>query len=510
MVKNVEKIICVDKEFFNKARLIIKDTSDLILDENKDKYLIEEKDFKKVFKELSKILKDKEMHTSLNIKGADLSRYNDLKNKCNEIKYNYIRDNFEDIKTKEIDVEQLLILYVELFEEIENILNIKQIINQIEAELNEIKSNNLSDNINSYVIRFKSLVNNGGLIGEYINLKKELDLIIKKSYEDNIASNFIEDKKVYLVKNEGKVSILTSNNLDDFTYGYIYSPSSIKSVISKNNKGFVSFNSFNSESCTIELNDEKPIATYAVTLGEKDINPNYNKAMNLNVSYNTPFIEIDKPLSGMNDDRFRELINNLLTDKNMDVKDKDESYYDAFLPFIEKFNRLKQREYYSSQVINEFDFYFNYIFSQRYLDIKVLLDERLGIENIRTIFENNIYYDFNIFRNEKTNKTKIKKFVDMFYEYRLDRILNNVYPGINVILEELNNSSNDKIEKIIDIINSSTCHDSWLLSQKIKPAHIKPSIQNKSEQKKENKNNSEDIVWFFPLPIVEQEFTRHK
>ena len=74
MEKNIDKIICVNKDLFNKARLITKNTADLTLDETKDKYLIEESDFKKVFDQLYKTLRDKQIHTSLNVSGADLSR----------------------------------------------------------------------------------------------------------------------------------------------------------------------------------------------------------------------------------------------------------------------------------------------------------------------------------------------------------------------------------------------------------------------------------------------------
>lgn len=511
MAKNIDKIICVNKDLFNKARLITKNTADLTLDETKDKYLIEESDFKKVFDQLYKTLRDKQIHTSLNVSGADLSRYNELSSRCDEIKYNKIRNNFDDIKSKDIDLEELLGLYVDLYEEIENISKIKLIIEQIKSELNEIRFNNLSDNINSYVIRFNSLIRDGALLEDYLRLRKELDLIIKKTYEEALTSTLSDDKKVYIVECNGKTSIMNKSNINMFSYGYIYSPSSIEKVTNKSNKGFVSFDNYNMDTDTITLNDEKPIAVFAVTYGEHEINPNYIKAINLNAPSGVPFKEIDITLYPTFNEDYSKLINNLLIDKGLDVGEKDKDYYDKFGVFTKEFQKLKIKDYYSSQVINIFDFYFNAIFSQRYLEVSNLLDQRLEIRDIKAVLECNIYYDCNIFRSGDCTKTKIKEFISKFYEYRYNELLNKAYPGISIILDALGNASDEKIEEIKKLINSSSCHDSWLISQKIKSMNKKqPQVIVNKDTKPEIKDEQERTIWFYSFLKSNDSYSRHK
>ena len=109
--------------------------------------------------------------------------------------------------------------------------------------------------------------------------------------------------------------------------------------------------------------------------------------------------------------------------------------------------------------------------SQRFLDLSLLLNGRYSPQNIKLIINNNIYYDFSIFRNTKTNKTKLKQFVKHFSDYKDNKLLNEAFPGICDILEELTNASVDKYEDVVRIINDESCHDSWLLYNCISPKH---------------------------------------
>ena len=473
MDKYIEQIVCINKDLFNKLRLLTSNSSDLPLDENNKDYLVSKSIYDKLLNTFNSLLKKLESETILPVKGASLDRYNKLKNKYNSIIYGKIRNDFDKLGSTKIDEEKLLELKIELYEEINKIKQVPTYIKQIEKELKEIKDNNLSININSYYIRFSKLINNGGLLEEYISFKEELDLIIRKTYIDNINSSVKDDKNIYLVSNEGKIKILLPNNIDDFTYGFVYSPKSIKAVKCKGNNAFVSFNNIDYNSYSIELNDDDPIATYAVTYGEMDINPNYVKAQNLYSVKGIPFIELDKTKfieKGKID--IKGLIDNLLSDKGIPVKDKDEDYYELYLPFFIEYQNMKHDgSVDKGKVINLFDFYFDAITSQRFLDLSLLLNGRYSPQNIKLIINNNIYYDFSIFRNTKTNKTKLKQFVKHFSDYKDNKLLNEAFPGICDILEELTNASVDKYEDVVRIINDESCHDSWLLYNCISPKH---------------------------------------
>ena len=473
MDKCIEQIVCINKELFNKLRLLTSNSSDLPLDENSKDYLVSKSIFDKLIYEFNKLFKKQESETILPIKGASLEKYNELKNKYDSIVYGKIRNDFDKLGSTKIDEEKLLELKIEIYEETNKLKQIPTYIKQIEKELKEIKDNNLSVNINSYIIRFNKLINDGGLFEEYVSFKEELDLIIRKTYVDNINSDIKDDKNIYLVSNEGKIKILSSDNIDEFTYGFIYNPKSIKSVTCKYNNVFVSFNNVDYDSYSIELNGDDPIATYAVTFGEMDINPNYVKAQNLYSIKGLPFIELDKTRFLKRENvEIKGLIDNLLSDKGTPVKDKDDSYYNLYLPFFAEYQNMKHdNSTDKGKIINLFDFYFDAIMSQKFLDLSFLLNGRYSSQTIKAIIDNNIYYDFSIFRSSSTNKTKLKRFVNHFYDYKDNRLLNEAFPGICDILEELIDSSENRYEEIVKIINSESCHDSWLISNYIRPKH---------------------------------------
>lgn len=488
MVKSVENIICVNKDLFNRILLITGSTSDLCLDDNEDSYLIGKSVYDKVVNNFKKLLKEKEHESFKSIKGASLERYNELTDEYESIKYNYIRNDFNKIKNDKINEEKILEISVKIYEEIENIKKIPSYINEIRKELKEIKEEKISENINSYMIRFRKLINDGGLVEDYINLKSELDSVLKKTYTDEINAFYGDSKSLYIVKNEGQVRLLDTSYLNGFTYGVIYSANSIKRITNKNSDTFVGFNRCDFNSCNIELNDDKPIAIYCVTYGERSINPNYVAAKNIYVQKNTPFIEFDKTLY-MSDGEYsiNELINNLLIDCNLGVvvdNNKPQAYYNLYLPFFEKFKELKFGSYDESKVINKFDKYRHFIHDQKYLDINNLLSSGLEKEDIKDILSINIYLDFNIFREGKTNKTKIKQFENYFYDKRNNEILNGIYPGLDVILNEIHEASHTRLEEIIKKVSDSPCHDSWLIRNLIKPEH-----ELKKEELKETTSN---------------------
>lgn len=483
MSSSIDKIVCISKELFNHLRLIVMDTSDVYLDENKDSYLVEYKLLNGLIKKLDVLLKNKERDVLTNTKGMDLSRYDQLKDELEKMKYEMIRDKHNLIKTQsKFNEEKQLELKVKMYDELIKLQQIPLLILQINDELKEIKSSELSDNFNSYMIRYKSLVINGAYFEDYDSLKKELDLIIKKTYIDNISCDVSDGKNIFIVKENSRVSILSSDNVNNFHYGFIYSSNSICNVSNNQNKSFITFSDAVYSNCEITINEDKPIAVYAVTLGEKSINPNYQKAMSLHQNDAIPLVEIDKTkFLNSSDVDIKELIDNLLEDKGLKITNKDSSFYGLFKNFYNKFDLLKTKEYDESRIINLFDFSFNMIFSQRYIEnINNVLDERLGIENIKDILENNIYFDFNIFRNDKTNKSKIDKFFTVFYPVKDNGLLNNVYPGINSILDMLSKATEEKTKEIIDIINHAPCRDSWLISQLIKPSHTRTNTKQPS------------------------------
>ena len=475
MGKSLDSIICISKNIFDKILMITNNSSDLCIDDSNDKYLIESSIYNNVIKDFEKILKEKERELKQDIKGVDYSKYNSLKEEYETIKYKIIRDKFNKANSKKNSEEDLLELSIKIYEEVNSIMKIPYYIQTIKEELKEIKDNDLSSNIESYIVKYKQFINDGASLEDYINLKKELDLIIKKTYTSKVNSTLLDGKEIYLVKDSNEIKILDTADLNGFTYGYIYSSDSIKCVKNKDNPSFVSFNSVDYESYNIELDEDNPIAIYAVTYGEGNINPNYNAATNLVNSKNLPFIEFDKTLKMKPTNySYRELINNLLIDKGLHElvnKDMGDEFYSKFNTFFDEFRKLKLSQYSEGNVINLFEFYFNIIFSQRYLDLDNALNITYSVEQIKEIFERNVYYDFNIFRNIKVSKRIIKTFMDKFYNYRYNKRLNDVYHGIDIILDELHNATEERLEEIISIINSSPCRDSWLIANNIKPIH---------------------------------------
>lgn len=474
MEKNIDKLICVNIDLFNRVLMCCKITSDQDLnpDYSKNLYLIENSKYEKIINKFKRLLKFDEDKSFMNVKGADLSRYNDLKDDYLSVSViNEVNKKNKIKRNKSINEEKQIELGIKVLDEIEKIKKIPETISRIKKEIKEVKDYDLSPNINSLELKFLTLYNNGSYLEDYEYVLKELDSIIKKTYQNKINRDVNDDKNIYLVKNEKDLKILDSANMDNFSYGFIYGADSIKRVYDKNNDAFVSFDNLDKDSAVIEIYDEKPIGIYAVTYGEKSLNPNYNNAQNLSIRRSLPFIELDKTLL-MDNVSTNELIDNMLDQKGVKISNKDEEFYKQFDLFINDFMNIKLEKYDESNIINLFEIYFQMIYSQRYLNLDSTLDNPdTNPQRLKDIFEHNIYYDFNIFKDIKVNKSILSKFRDTFIKYASDYNLNSVYPGVNVVLTELYHADDERMNEIVNIINNSSKRDSWLIANLINPRH---------------------------------------
>lgn len=485
MSKALDNVLCIDKNILNKALLIIGDNSDRFLDDNGSKYLIDESQLNEISKKLERIIEFKKRTVPQDLSYMDSSLYKELNDKYVEMLYGPIRDKAINFESEKINKEEELRIGIRINDLIDGIKKLPELIEIIKNEIREIKKNNLSENINTICINFNKLYRNGGSLEEYLNVKKELDLIIKKSYIDSINNHPYDNKGIFLVKEDNDVKILSSENMNEFKCGLIYSPASIKCVRNKNDNSFISFYSMNENPYKIELNDDKPIGIYAITYGEGSISQNYKKAKYTYSQVGIPFIEIDKTkYIDQSELNIKELIDDLLNDKGIPVKNKDEDFYSKFQFFYDKFKILKTSEYDEGRIINLFDFCHNIIFSQRWLDPNYLLSSDNSVEAIKEAFDHNIYLDFNIFRNERIGIDQLDTFERIFYSKKDDRRLNMVYAGIDKILEEIHNASRERKQEIVNIINSAPCRDSYLIKQLIitknNQKEIKDTHNNKS------------------------------
>lgn len=493
MGKNIDSIICIDKGIFNRALQITQTNSDILLDEKGKFYLIEQSIVDSIIEKLKVKIRFDEMDLS-KYKDINLTRYEKLKEKY--LSYSLANKRTDDKDKKiEIESEKLLSLMVDVYNEIDNIKQIPLYKEMIEKELNDIEKLELSENIKSYKVRFKNLVKDDATLDEYINLKIELDLIIKKTYEKNINSTVTDNKNIYLVKSNGKVSILTNENVNNFDFGYIYSACSIKNVYDNKTKNYVPFDNYDEETCTITINEDMPIGVYYVTYGEKSINPNYVKAVNLCGNGHISVFELDKTrMSCLDKINYAGLIDILIDNKGVNITKKDESFYNGFKVFIDNFEKLKNGEYSESNIITLFENHFNRVTSPKFLDINTLLENRLNKEDLLEIFECNIYFDFNIFRYKETSQIKIEdieKILDEFdkklYEYRSNRMLNMVYPGIETILNRLHKSSENR-KQFAAYWKKLVCFDSYFIANDFKPDKIKSVKENIQSQTKIDSN----------------------
>ena len=385
-------------------------------------------------------------------------------------KYHHLDDGI-DIKSEDMFIDALVIA-----REIINIKKIPSMYKDIENLLNEIKSNNLSYSINTYIETFNSYKNDGATYDEYNKLKKELESIIKKTYFKNITSILSSELSGnLLVSDNDKIKILNKDNVEFFNYGFIYSPKDILTVTTKKSNIFIPFSGAIIDSLVIKLSDDaKPIGVYSVSMGEKELSSNYENSKKLQSKLSEGYnleIDLTKVLPSSKIDKYkRELIDRLIYDKGVEITNKDDEFYKRFDIFFNRFIDLKKSSYDKGNVINLFDFYYNVIFSQKYINLDYTLD-KCSCDEIKDVLENNIYFEYNIFRNKELTNNDISIFTSKFKLYKNNNILNNVYPGLNLIMDYLLKIEDDKFDEVRDYLNSLTIKDCWLISQYLNPIH---------------------------------------
>lgn len=390
--------------------------------------------------------------------------------------YEPIRDKHNHVLIEDEDKKDLLQDAIKIAKEILNIRKVPKLIKEIDDLLIEIKLNKLSYSVSTYKEEFNRYKNDGASYDDYVKLKKELESILRKTYFKNISSFISSDlSKNLLVSKDDEIKILNRDNLEDFTFGYIYSPRDIIYVKNKDKDIFVPYNRLEINNYMIKLSDNaKPIGTYAITVGEKEFSNNYVNAQNLLKRLPEGyFLEVDlsKILTIQKLNKYKiDFIDRLLNDKGLEVSNKDEDFYNKFEIFFQRFMDLKKSNYDKGNVINLFDFYYNVIFSQKYMNLDYAI-EKCSVEELKDVVENNIYYDYNIFKKKDITNNDISLFVDKFKLYKSSSALNNVYPGINLIIDYLLTIKDDKFDEFKDYINALDVRDSWLISQRFNPIH---------------------------------------
>ena len=486
MSESLDVTVVIDMDVLNKAFLIMEDSSDHRFENNGHQYLLTKKELAKIGKDFKRFIDFKKLGIPNDIPYFNSKEYKKLCDEYTNIVYTPVEKKKVDNKEQELDVEKLLRIGIKLNDQIEGIKILPELIEQIRNEIMEVQTNDLSDNINSILLEFKKLLNSGATIEEYKKLKTELDLIIKKSYISTINNYPFDNKGIYLVKENNKVRILSSYNINNFRCGYIYSPNSIISVTNSNDNSFISFYSIKDDNYEIKLNEDRPIGVYAVTYGEGYINPNYQKAKSTLDQYGLEFVEIDKTkyLDSRDVDK-KELIDNLLVDRGTPVANADDDYYKKFDSFYNKFMTLKGGKYDESGIITLFEDSFNIIRNQMWVDLDYLLNPSHDLELLKQVLENNIYYEFNIFiTGKKVTMESLDLFINTFYEKRNDPILNSIYFGISDIINMIYKSSAKKKQEIIDAINASPCRDSYWICNLIERMNSKTSKTNIVESTK--------------------------
>ena len=385
-------------------------------------------------------------------------------------KYHHLSDDI-DIKGEDLFSDTLNIA-----KEIINIKKIPSIYKDIEKLLSEIKTNNLSYSVNTYIETLNKYKTDGATYEEYNKLKKELESVIKKTYFKNISSVISGDLNTNLLVSDGSfIKVLNKDNVESFKYGYIYSPKDILSVTNKKEDSFISFNRINLDSSTIKLVDNaKPIGVYSISMGEKEFSSNYENAKKLLSKLSEGYdleIDLTKVLPISKIDKYKkDLIDRLIFDKGVEIKNKDEVFYKRFDIFFNRFIELKKSSYDKGNVINLFDFYYNVIYSQKYIDLEYTLN-KCSCDEVKDILENSIYFEYNIFKNKELTNNDFSLFTSKFKLYKNNSILNNVYPGFNLIVDYLLKVKDDKFDEIRDYLNSLAIKDSWLISQHFSPIH---------------------------------------
>lgn len=417
-----------------------------------------------------------------NIKNGDLTELNDLFDNYVNIKYSDIRNKFNHENGISYTEEEIIELGLKVLDKVDEIKKIPKVIGDIDQRITEINKSDVPSSIKDIEKEYESLKIKGSSLNEYQTIKTFLDIILRKTYLSNItklSSNDINNKDdIYLVISEDdKEYLLTKENVDMFSYGLILNPENIICAHDENDKKskFLSFNNLDKRHNEIIIDEKKPIAIYAVTIGERELNKNYAAAERLLEKYpNIPLIEIDlaKYLSSQN---MREYINRfideMLDQKNVPFENKDEKFYEKFDDFYNDFCVLKAKAFNTSNIINLFEYSYNLLFDSKYNDLNNVFTNKLSEDEIKTILKKNKYHEDFIFRYKLITFDMLGRFFEKYYEFRNNTIFNRIYPGIFEILTYISKADSEKLHNIVEIYNNSRVKDVWYISNEIDPKH---------------------------------------
>lgn len=478
---------------------------------DKDKLIVPSGDISNLIKDIKHDLNIKFINDIKSLKNIDISSFLNNYNEYYEISCNLIRysvnqlDDIDDLK------EKLIIQGIDLIKYGTKLLSIDKIRYEIEAMISELKESNYFKDIESISLKYKRLKDGKAEYEEYLKLHNNLKLIINSSYKGKITSlddiYKTNDLSLIVKDSSGKTYLLNNENMKYASYGLIMDSSYNIEKAYSDKESLKSYDTLDKKRNYVKLSKEEVIGVYIITLGEKSLNSNYINAENLSQKYHGKKIyEIDLSRyenNEYNKENIKSLIDNLLDNKNVDFRVKDDNFYNQFSYFIKEFNKLKSGKYNESSIINLFDKCFAHIYSQNLVykeeesmingvlckEKKFNIDELLTshtYSEVKDVLEHNINIKSNMFNYDKIDKNILFRFKEDFYKYKDDKTLNSIYLGINVILEYLDSISDEDYEDVAEKINSLNKMDSWLIAQSIKPSHIKFQNNNKNEEEVTN------------------------
>ena len=443
---------------------------------------LSQKEYNKIRNLFSMKISDKLINSVSDIKSGDLKELDKLYNNYINITYNEIRNKANQEKGIRYTKEELIELGLKVLDKVEEIKQIPSVINEIKQRIREIRISDISSPILSIDKEFKDLVEKGGSLKDYETIKTFLDIILRKTYIGNITkiySNDINNKSDInlLVSEDDNGYLLTKDNIANFTYGLILNPEDIVCAhnIGDDKNLFLSFNHIDKNDNEIIVKDAKPSAIYAVTIGERDLNNNYNCASKLLEKYpNIPLIEIDLNKYLSKED-IKEYINGfideLIEEKGVVFNNKDESFYRNFDKFYDEFLSIKSGPFDRTNIINLFEHNYNLLYGPIYDDLNNVFTNQLTDEEIMYILKNHISHEDFIFRYKLITFEMLNRFCERYKDYKDNEIFNRICPGINAILFSIENGDENKLHSLVELYNNSESKDTWLISNLFDPKH---------------------------------------
>lgn len=472
--------VILDKALFHDIEFFYSDIFSEVKNYDKNNVIVNDKEIAELINKLKKEASITNVDFIKKINQIDKTDFNNAYEEYINAKYQIARKKFDNESTDNNLYDSLITNGLKMVYEINKIKSFPLMKKRITNMIDEIKESDFFNDINKIEDKFNKLCLSSSKFEEFEKLDRNLSKIISDTYKDELtdisSANSSDNIALIASVDEKTCFLLTNNNLVDNTYGVILSSdNNIKyATNNKNNKDLVPFSKLNKESSYIEVYDFEPIACFAITLGEKTINENYEKAEKLSQKYHSvPVVEIDitKYLSKEKcENIFNNFIDKLLDDKNVNFSQKDKDFYRRFENFYNEYKILKSGKYNEGNIINIFDNYFTLLSSSKVCDLDYLLNNYKCSE-IETVLKYNSFMDDNIFRYNEVTKPMLERFIDKYYLYRLDKNLNKIYPGFNVVLNYLNGLNDDGLKQIVKVINDNKTVDSWFLAQTFDPDH---------------------------------------